>query len=280
MLNVIALAAAAFVATNVDNLFVLLAFVAGARGRWTHVVIGQFAGSLALMTISILLAAWLTQLPDGYAGLLGVLPIGVGISQAWARFRTAPVRVDDTLHANANAGNETETGTTANPDLKPQTTHRHADTPHHARRTLNDASRETNPTASSNTLPSASVDTTNTALTNLSAEASVTATGKRHEPPRSSWWTVAWVALANGSDNLAVYTPLYTGHSHREWAWITLVFVAMTGVWCAGAIWLVAHPLLGAPIRRYGAALLPLILVVIGMLVIAHNDTLRIVFGI
>jgi cadmium resistance protein CadD (predicted permease) len=54
----------------------------------------------------------------------------------------------------------------------------------------------------------------------------------------------------------------------------------MTGLWCAVAVQLVEHPLLGAPIRRYGTALLPLILLVIGVSVITQNDTLRIVFGL
>ncbi len=82
------------------------------------------------------------------------------------------------------------------------------------------------------------------------------------------------MAVANGSDNLAVYVPLYASHSHSEGMFISLVFVVMIGLWCAGAVWLVDHPLLGAPIRRYGTALLPLILVVIGVSVIVQNDTL------
>jgi hypothetical protein len=38
--------------------------------------------------------------------------------------------------------------------------------------------------------------------------------------------------------------------------------------------------LLGAPIRRYGTALLPFILLVIAVSVIVQNDTLRVLFGI
>lgn len=224
MLNVIALAVAAFVATNIDNLFVLLAFVAGARGRWRHVAVGQYVGSVALIAVSVLLAASLTRLPDGYAGLLGALPIGVGLSQLCARLRTTRKDAEDPKD-------------TPRIPAKPDTTVK--------------TQPGTDPAAPD--IP---------------------------EPRRSSWWTVAWVALANGSDNLAVYVPLYAGHSHAAWAWITGVFVAMTGVWCVGAIWLVAHPLLGAPLRRYGAALLPPILIAIGVSVIAHNDTLRIVFGL
>ncbi|MCX4157801.1 MULTISPECIES: cadmium resistance transporter [Paraburkholderia] len=211
MFSLALLAVAAYAATNIDNLFVLLAFLAETGGQRRRVIAGQFAGSLTLIVGSILLAALLTRLPFGYVGLLGILPIGVGLSKAWARFR--PGHVDQVQEAQATAGTR--------------------------------------------------------------APATPTKAGAG-----SSWWTVACVAVANGSDNLAVYVPLYASHSHSEGMFISLVFVVMIGLWCAGAVWLVEHPLLGAPIRRYGTALLPLILLVIGVSVIVHNDTLRIVFGI
>lgn len=210
MLSLVALAVAAFAATNIDNLFVLLAFVAEARGphgsplagHQGRVIVGQYAGSLALIAIALGLAAMLTSLPQGYVGVLGVLPIGVGLAKAWERFGPRSDAVGDVP-------------------------------------------------------PGA---------------------GSRQRA--SSWLTVAGVAIANGSDNIAVDVPLYAGHSRGDCTLITLVFVAMIGVWCAGAIWLVNHPLLGAPIRRFGTALLPLILLVIGISVIVQNGTLHVLFGL
>ncbi|MFM0737215.1 cadmium resistance transporter [Paraburkholderia xenovorans] len=200
MFTVALLAIAAYAATNIDNLFVLLAFLAEAGSQRRSVIAGQYAGSLALIVAALVLAALLTRLPAGYVGLLGVLPIGVGLGKAWTRFRPGHAHDNDPVPDARSIGS-------------------------------------------------------------------------------SSWWTVACVAVANGSDNIAVYVPLYASHSHGEGVLISLIFIAMIGVWCAGAVWLVEHPLLGAPIRRYGTALLPLILLVIGVSVIAQNDTLRIVFG-
>jgi cadmium resistance protein CadD (predicted permease) len=207
MLSLALLAIAAFAATNMDNLCVLLAFLAEAGANRRRVIVGQYVGSLILVAGSLVLAALLTHLPAGYVGLLGVLPIGVGLSKAWERFGPGKAQTDeDTARDIAKAGSPEGRG--------------------------------------------------------------------------SSWWTVACVALANGSDNVAVYVPLYASHPYGARAFISLVFVVMIGLWCAGAVLLVEHPLLGAPIRRYGTALLPLILLVIGVSVIAGNDTLRIVFGI
>ena len=202
MLSLVALAIGAFAATNIDNLFVLLAFVAEAHGSKRRVIAGQYAGSLALIAIAIGLAEMLRSLPHGYVGVLGVLPIAVGLAKAWARFGPRRASGGDT----AEAAQPVQQG--------------------------------------------------------------------------SSWWTVAGVAIANGSDNIAVYVPIYAAHSRVDGVWVSLVFIAMIGIWCAGAIWLVNHPLLGAPIRRYGTALLPFILLVIGVSVIVQNETLRVLFGI
>ena len=221
MFSLALLAIAAYAATNIDNLFVLLAFLAKARNGRRWVLAGQYAGSLILIAGSLLLATLLTRLPAGYTGLLGMLPIGVGLSQLWERFGPGNARPLQAARDGAGAA---------------------AGTP--------------------------------------ASAAPACATGTAPASRGSSCWTVAGVAIANGSDNLAVYVPLYASHSHSENAFISLIFVVMIGLWCAAAVWLVEHPLLGAPIRRYGAALLPLILLAIGVSVIVQNDTLRIVFGL
>lgn len=216
MFSLTLLAIGAYVATNIDNLFVLLAFLAEAGSRRRHVIAGQCIGSLGLVIGSASLAAVLTHLPAGYVGLLGFLPIGIALVKLAQRFDKS--RAERRRHEPAQSSIDRPI-----PPLPP--------------------------------LPP------------------LPKTG-------STSWTVAAVALANGSDNLAVYVPLYAGHSHTEGALISLSFVVMIGLWCAGAVWLVKHPLLGAPVRRYGEALLPLILLTIGVSVIAQNDTLRIVFGL
>ena len=218
MLSLVLLAIAAFAATNIDNLFVLLGFLTEAGTQRRRVVVGQYAGSLILVAAALVLAALLTRLPTGYVGLLGFLPIAVGLHKGWQRFGPGRAQRNGSADEHAHA-------------------HAHDDAP---------AARR--------------------------AAASPPGSG-------SSSWTVASVAIANGSDNIAVYVPLYASHTAAENALVSLVFIAMIGLWCAGAGWLVDHPLLGAPIRRYGSALLPLILVAIGVSVIVNNDTLRLLFG-
>jgi len=218
MLSLVLLAIIAYAATNIDNLFVLLAFLTEAGAERRRVIAGQYAGSLILVAAALVLAALLARLPTGYVGLLGFLPIGVGLSKAWERFGPARAQREE-------RSEEPDAG--------------------------GPASRR--PAARN---------------------------GAALAERGSSSWAVASVAIANGSDNLAVYVPLYASHGPGDNALVSLVFVIMIGLWCAGAVWLVEHPLLGAPVRRYGSALLPPILLAIGVTTIVHHDTLHVVFGL
>lgn len=82
----------AFASTNIDDLFVLTLLFAGAacrRARWS-IVLGQYAGIAVLTALSLLAAAGLSRLPEGLLGLLGFVPIGMGIRAAWQVQKAAP----------------------------------------------------------------------------------------------------------------------------------------------------------------------------------------------
>ena len=76
---------------------------------------------------------------------------------------------------------------------------------------------------------------------------------------------VAAVTVANGGDNIGIYTPLFATSTRAEIGIIVLVFAVMVAIWLVFAHWLVNHPALGAPIRRYGHWLVPFALMAIGL---------------
>ena len=80
--------------------------------------------------------------------------------------------------------------------------------------------------------------------------------------------TVALVTLANGGDNIGIYTPSFAIRSAHEIIVVALVFVAMTALWCFVAHTIVNHPKLGSPIRRYGHRVTPVVLVGLGILIL------------
>jgi cadmium resistance protein CadD (predicted permease) len=84
---------------------------------------------------------------------------------------------------------------------------------------------------------------------------------------------VALVTIANGGDNIGMYTPAFVIRSRNEIAVIVFVFAIMTGVWCLLALWIVNHPRLGAPIRRYGRIVASAVLIALGVMVMIQAGT-------
>jgi len=82
-----------FVVTNVDD-FVLLTtlFVSVGRGGPTNrqIVSGQYLGMALLVTVSIAVAAGLAAVPSRWIGVLGVVPIALGVRAVFLVRRSEP----------------------------------------------------------------------------------------------------------------------------------------------------------------------------------------------
>ena len=85
MLSIIALATIAFATTNVDDLFVLLAFLARGRPSAGEVVAGQYLGIAALTAAAIICSLAALAIPSAYLGLLGLLPVAIGLNHLLSR---------------------------------------------------------------------------------------------------------------------------------------------------------------------------------------------------
>ena len=85
----------AFAATNIDDLFVLtLFFSQTSRGfRTVHIVAGQYLGFSALVAISLVGFFGGRVLPRAWIGLLGFVPILVGVRR-WIHRHDSPVHVN------------------------------------------------------------------------------------------------------------------------------------------------------------------------------------------
>ena len=73
----------AYTGTNIDDIFVIMILLAqAAKGTKGQIVAGHFLGVVILTIISMLGAFGLQNLPLKYVGILGLVPIGLGI-KAW-----------------------------------------------------------------------------------------------------------------------------------------------------------------------------------------------------
>ena len=200
----------AFVATNIDDILILLLFFAqvDANFRRRHIVVGQYLGFTLL--ILACLPGFLGGLvvPREWIGLLGLLPIAIGIRQLLTRQREETVQVQTVTH-------NFESFSPRNP-----------------------------------------------IVSFLSSVIS---------PPT---YQVAAVTFANGGDNISIYIPLFAGSSLIRLGVILLVFFVMVGVWCIVAYLLTRQPTLAQVLSRYGHAIVPFVLIALGLLIIYERGTL------
>ena len=83
MISTVIIAFVSFVSTNIDDIFILMLFfsqINSVMKRW-HVIIGQYLGIGVLTGISIIGALGVSEVPHEYVGLLGLVPIYLGIKE-------------------------------------------------------------------------------------------------------------------------------------------------------------------------------------------------------
>jgi cadmium resistance protein CadD (predicted permease) len=81
LIALVGLAIVVFASTNIDDIFVLLGFFADSHLHGRNVGIGQYLGIAALVGVSIVASLVSLVLAPPLVGLLGVLPILIGVKR-------------------------------------------------------------------------------------------------------------------------------------------------------------------------------------------------------
>ena len=79
---------------------------------------------------------------------------------------------------------------------------------------------------------------------------------------------VAGITIANGADNIAVYTPVFRTMNAVDLVVLLIVFAVLVAMWCAVAAWLGSHRRVIAVVDRYGKWLVPLVFVAVGVVIL------------
>jgi cadmium resistance protein CadD (predicted permease) len=103
---------------------------------------------------------------------------------------------------------------------------------------------------------------------------------EQRQPMAGGVLQVAAITIANGGDNIGVYTPIFGNQRPLEMTATVAIFAALTVVWCFVALWLVSHETLGKPLRRYGHLLLPFILIGLGGLILNRSGAINLAMGV
>lgn len=195
LLGAIGLGIVLFASTNIDDLFVLLSFFSDPSFHTRQIIIGQYIGIGALVLISIIGSLLSLILSPEYIGLLGLLPILIGLKKLC--------------------------------DL----------------RSVTDVNEE--------------IEHSSVGLGKIMA--------------------VTGVTMANGGDNIGIYTPIFATSNVSAIVTIIFVFILMVSVWLFLSHWLVNNPSLGAPIRRYGHIVTPFVLIVLGLFILYEANSFSLV---
>jgi len=206
---------AAFAATNIDDMFLLMLYFAKANNdprREREIILGQYLGFSVLVFVSVLGYAGSLLFPRQYVGLLGFFPIVLGIRELLELRKDEEKEEPTVKEANANGQQNTRHGIWDSRLF-----------------------RWVNPQVGS----------------------------------------IGAVTIANGSDNIAVYSPLFAAGDASSMVIIVGVFFVMVRVWCWVADLLAENPVTAEPLRRYGRLLMPFVLIGIGLLILVESDAIR-----
>jgi cadmium resistance transport/sequestration family protein len=198
---------AAFIATNIDDIFILTLLFTQVNAIFCrrHIVVGQYLGFSLLLLASLpgLLGNFL--IPDAWIRLLGLVPIAIGLG--------CFLKEEDDGESQA-------------------------------------------PISSDNKLPKTSF---------LSHWLSPQTYG------------VAAVTVANGSDNIGVYVPLFANTALENLPIILGVFLTLVGLWCYIAYQLTNLPVISSTIIGYGQTFVPCVLIGLGVFIVKESLILTVV---
>ncbi|MEH2303786.1 cadmium resistance transporter [Nostoc sp.] len=205
LVTAITTGAIAFIATNIDDIVILLLFFSQINTslRPRHIVAGQFLGFTVLLILSLPGLFGGLVLSKNWIGLLGLLPMSIGISSLvnWEE----------------------------------------------------DSSKEV-------------------AATTEEAEAS---TITSFFSPQA--YSVAAVTLANGSDNISVYVPLFASSNLESFVVIIGLFFILLGIWCYGAYKLTHYRVIADILTRYINNFVPFILIGLGAFIVLKSEALSLI---
>lgn len=192
---------AAFIATNLDDLVILTLLFSQVNltFRRRHIIMGKYLGFSTLVIASLTGFLGGIVLPSQWVGILGLVPIAVGINRL--------------LNSDKVSSEEPEK------------------------------------IELSQTSP----------LTSLLS---------------SQTCSVAAITIANGSDNVGIYMPLFAHSTLETLLVIIAVFLLLVGVWCYVTYKLTRSGAIASLLARYGNHLVPFVLIALGVFIILDSAAL------
>ncbi|RAM51317.1 MAG: transporter [Hapalosiphonaceae cyanobacterium JJU2] len=198
----------AFAATNIDDIFILLLFFSqiNTSFRRRHIFLGQYLGFTIIILASLPGFFGGLVVPRAWIGILGILPIAIGIKQLFSQ-ETQRVEIQTVTGDFTSFGTNNPLLSFISSFINPQT------------------------------------------------------------------YKVAAITFANGGDNIGIYIPLFAGINFNSLLITLTVFFIMVGVWCVVAYLLARQVTIASVLNRYGATIVPFVLIALGFYIMYERGT-------
>ena len=90
-------------------------------------------------------------------------------------------------------------------------------------------------------------------------------------------YSVATVTIANGSDNISVYVPLFASSNLETFLVIIVLFFLLLGIWCYTAYKLINNRVIADILTRYVNNLVPFFLIGLGAYIVLQSGALSLI---
>ena len=276
MISAIVTAFVSFASTNIDDIFVLMVFFSqiGGQMKKRHIIIGQYLGIATLLFVSILGSVGLNLIPQKYTGLLGIVPILLGIKE-WLKYRKEKKTAVNSINESvSNVQSETvpdvmeDTPIIVNPDKEVVKTGKMIET---------EAKKLT--AEGENYISESSIATN---LNNDIKQAQALKKGKIKavltKLIHPAVLNVSLVTIANGADNIGVYIPLFMKLTIPELIMTIVIFILLIAVWCFIGERLTNLPGIKYSIQKYKNIIVPVVFILIGAFILVESDFVILLF--
>ena len=87
-------------------------------------------------------------------------------------------------------------------------------------------------------------------------------------------WGVAGITIANGADNISLYTPIFRTSSPGDVVVMIAVFLVLVAVWCAAGRLIGTHKAVTETLERVEHWLVPVVFIGLGLFILIDSGVI------
>lgn len=93
-------------------------------------------------------------------------------------------------------------------------------------------------------------------------------------------WGVAGITIANGADNISLYTPIFRTSTPNDVAIMIAVFLVLVAVWCLAGRLIGTHKIVTEVLERVEHWLVPVVFIGLGLFILIESGVIPNLIGV